>query len=556
MEADRGGELRSLMDQCKRVGRQIKAQHRVPQLTPQALREHVPPREVADPLVEAYLRTFETVVRILHVPTFKDEYERYWADPDAANATFEVRLLAVMAVGTCFLEHSASFAAAHLRATRWIHAVQAWLSSPHEKSRMNLAAVQVHCLVLLARLANATDAELIWISTGSLVRTAMQLGLHRDPRHIPGTSGCRAEMRRRLWHAVLEIALQSSLDSGGPPLVSPEDYDCEPPANVDDDGLECPDGERVESRPEGTFTQTSVAVALAKTLPVRLKITKTINGIRPSPSYEAVLALNSQLAEALRDNSISDCSSSGPLRPSRFQKATYDVLTQRVLMPLHRFFANKAASNPVYYYSHKVSLEVAVRFLEEVPAAAADADYRRLICRGRGIWSGTLLLAALAVAAELTTQARRRGDVFAAGATNAAVPARLRALLEGFVELMAERVRTGETNVKGHMFGKCILAHIDAMQRREEPEKGMMAAATASLEFCRGVLAARLVEEQRGQDQHGGGPTLAEGEQGGDWRFFGGHEAVASADDLMTPYKEFDWADLVSFPRREERESG
>jgi hypothetical protein len=35
----------------------------------------------------------------------------------------------------------------------------------------------------------------------------------------------------------LEVILQSSMTVGGPPLLSPSDFDTEPPSNIDDDKL-------------------------------------------------------------------------------------------------------------------------------------------------------------------------------------------------------------------------------------------------------------------------------------------------------------------------------
>lgn len=39
--------------------------------------------------------------------------------------------------------------------------------------------------MLLCRQVHSLDKESIWIATGSLVRFACSLGLHRDPRHFP-----------------------------------------------------------------------------------------------------------------------------------------------------------------------------------------------------------------------------------------------------------------------------------------------------------------------------------------------------------------------------------
>lgn len=43
------------------------------------LDEMVPSRKVADQLLRLYLDTFETTFRVLHIPTFLQQYKNYWA---------------------------------------------------------------------------------------------------------------------------------------------------------------------------------------------------------------------------------------------------------------------------------------------------------------------------------------------------------------------------------------------------------------------------------------------------------------------------------------------
>jgi hypothetical protein len=53
-----------------------------------------------------------------------------------------------------------------------------------EKDRLSINGLQVHCLLIIARQTLSVGGDLIWVSMGNLVRAAMQLGLHRDPRHL------------------------------------------------------------------------------------------------------------------------------------------------------------------------------------------------------------------------------------------------------------------------------------------------------------------------------------------------------------------------------------
>ena len=63
----------------------------------------VPSRDIADILKAFYFRNFESTYRILHIPSFNNEYERYWGDPSAVDDGWVFLLLLVLAIGSCFV---------------------------------------------------------------------------------------------------------------------------------------------------------------------------------------------------------------------------------------------------------------------------------------------------------------------------------------------------------------------------------------------------------------------------------------------------------------------
>ncbi len=327
---------------------------------------HVPGRQTADQLVDGYFRTLETVYRILHMPTFWQDYRRYWDNPGAASVVFVVQLQLVMAIGTTFYDTACSLR--HL-AAQWTYEAQLWLMSPAEKLRMNIPGLQIMCLLHLARETSAVGGDLVWISAGALIRTAMHLGLHRDPSKLPNVSPLMAEISRRLWATILEIALQSSLDSGGPPLVSPDDYDTRPPANFNDDQLAEQHGSRSSPpipKPLTSFTQTSVQIALLKSFPLRLVITRHNNDFRSASSYDETLRMSSELTAACTSltamlQSYRPDDGMGRRRPTAFQLDFATHLTYRIFLTLHQAWLAVSRNDPRYYYSRKVSVETALR---------------------------------------------------------------------------------------------------------------------------------------------------------------------------------------------------
>ena len=97
----------------------------------------------------------------------------------------------------------------------------------------------------------------------------MQMGLHRDPGYLPKMSVLCVELRRRLWATIIEMVVQSSLDSGMPALLSFNDFDTLPPSNIDDNELDETTEVIPRSKDRAIFTQTSLQVLLLQSLRLR-----------------------------------------------------------------------------------------------------------------------------------------------------------------------------------------------------------------------------------------------------------------------------------------------
>jgi hypothetical protein len=377
---------------------------------------------------------------------------------------------------------------------------QSWLSLPFaEKSRMTMTGIQIHCLVLIAREANAVGGDLTWVSAGSLLRTAMFMGFHRDPSHIPCTTSFQAEMRRRLWATLLELSLQASMTTGGSPLTSPADYDCQPPSNIngtqmDDDKKSLP-----IPMPMSVYTQTTLQIALTKTLPLRLKIAKLVNDFRSEPSYDETIRLGSELQKAYRTMTQQFQSfRNNQAHPSAFQAKLFHILNRRFLLMLHHSFAEEAITSPIYYFSRKVCFETSLTLLspyspsqpDDRATTVEDEDMYRLKLIGGGLFRGVPLHASLITSLELITQLQESHSSFISAA-DSMVRQQLYQAIKDYTELSAERVKAGETNIKGHVFSACILAQINALQTGAPVEHAMLDVLRKKLESSYNLLQER-----------------------------------------------------------------
>lgn len=245
------------MAECKQLARDVKKHRPDRRCFPMQLHQSFPRREVIDELIQLYFTTFESCYRILHFPSFQAEYQSYIDQPENANGSFALILILLMSVAGVMHSDASVCREIAAKTPSWIHIAQTWLSAPLEKDRLTLRGIQIHCLLLLAREVNRIGADLIWISAGSLLRMAMQMGLHQDPSSLGNGMDLRQmEVRRRLWYTILEMNVQAALDSGMSPMITSQDYNTQPPSDLSDADLE---GEDAKEYWESTTAQSTRA---------------------------------------------------------------------------------------------------------------------------------------------------------------------------------------------------------------------------------------------------------------------------------------------------------
>ncbi|KAK3290505.1 uncharacterized protein B0H64DRAFT_59967 [Chaetomium fimeti] len=524
IESDKNCEAHFSLQKCRDLGSTIQST-KAWSSAPLQLGNAIPPKDAALRLVDAYFRTFESVYRIIHRPSFWQGYQEYWENPATADPAFVVQLQLCMAIGTCFQD---DVVALRRSAIQWVREAQVWLVSPTEKTLVSFAGLQVMCLLHMARETCGIEGDMAWISAGSLLRTAMFLGLHRDPDNLPHMSVFGAEMRRRLWAAVLEIVLQSSLDSGAPPLMNLSDFDTRPPSNYDDDQL----AEHAKfpsiPRPPNAFTQTTVQIALLRSFPVRLAIAQYVNHFSSPATFEETLKWNTELSNACRALSATfqpfyDPAGILPKRLSLFQLRLAEHMVHRFFLALNHPWLWSAHNNPTYYFARKMCVETSLKLYRAIatgsPAgdsgtASQSDDFTRLATCGYGAFRSVPTLAVLTICLELLWQVQEDrsfrqsmsidhpqdrpaqpggsdpdvGSSVGMGIGSGAAP-RLE-LLEAVkysIGWTERRVRCGETNVKGHILFSALLCQAQALQRGAsdaEVERSVLTVVGEELSRC------------------------------------------------------------------------
>ncbi len=85
------------IQRCKSQAKVIKSQCAPP--WPFHTQTDLLPKGIADELVDCYFRTTETIYRVLHIPSFKKDYDTLWLSETEPNPGFLVQIKLVLAIG-------------------------------------------------------------------------------------------------------------------------------------------------------------------------------------------------------------------------------------------------------------------------------------------------------------------------------------------------------------------------------------------------------------------------------------------------------------------------
>lgn len=334
----------------------------------------LPPKDVCDRLVASYVDSSETIYRILHIPSFMEQYNMYWGGKQQAES-FLPQLLAVLSTASRFETKSKGIL--HERVDG-VHnptscaLVRSWLDSLKGKQRVEFASLQVEVLLLHAQRMVTQRTNELWAQLGYIVRSAMSMGLHREPSEFgPRMTVFQGELRRRLWFTIMDIDVHLSIALNMPTSVREGDFTCRPPRNLDDVELFEGMRELPPSRPIDQITDNQLQVYGAMTLPVRIKVAYLVNNIDSIRDYQEVLDVGAKLDRFLEDINylfprqgiLNDTQKSKMWR----SRVILDMHARRPLLALYRSLAmGTPEAPPQITRAHLRSSMVILKYLDEI----------------------------------------------------------------------------------------------------------------------------------------------------------------------------------------------
>lgn len=325
-----------------------------------ALEALLPSKEETDNLVNIYLDQFEQVHRIVHIPSFRRDYAKFWLPSETRNAAFTAMVLAIMGISSCLgaqmpPRFEKMMSCSHANAIRWIEAVDRWQERQSQKHR-RLIHYQIACLVYLAKRINTMKKKRFWKTAGAMTQDAICVGLHREPSHMSDKiSPFNQEMRRRLWATIQSYDLQASFDHGLTSIQCSLHYDVNPPRNIDDDEFDEDTKELPPSRPANEYTFSSYQQLSRRSLPLRLELSRVLTGPRDSLDYDSVIRYTNEInqeIDSLPSWDVADTSSDqGVLKKPLLAYTLLHIQLRQYIIPLHQPFLRLRKANSKYQYS-------------------------------------------------------------------------------------------------------------------------------------------------------------------------------------------------------------
>jgi len=335
----------------------------------------LPPRTLVDRLIARFFEVKEPAWVIFHIPTFMKDYKIFWDNPLDATQTWVGLLFGMCSHGAMYFdiagqELPGNFGSASLAFEEYKYRAAQSLTLA-DYTTPGSYKIQAMLLYFGTEYLRRHDF-ILGTSTvlAVIVRLAVHMGMHRDPKHYPNMSPYEGEMRRRIWLLLWQIDVQVSFQFGVPSNIHPGWYDTEPPRNLHDEDFHENIKELPPSRPETERTVSLVPILRGRLLEAFSKITAITTA--------ATAGKRTSYAEIMRiDKELEDFHSNIPstFRYLPFSQSLvdpvevimnrywFDLSYQKCRIVLHRKYICLARREPRYEYSRRACIDAATQTL-------------------------------------------------------------------------------------------------------------------------------------------------------------------------------------------------
>ncbi|KAF1843909.1 uncharacterized protein K460DRAFT_291176 [Cucurbitaria berberidis CBS 394.84] len=221
-----------------------------------SLMTHLPSKALVDKLVAHYWIAVHVIATAVHRPSFERQYHSFWASVKAGiepRISFQAVIFAVLLSSIVSMPEDKVLTEFGVDKQSLVdnfrEGTEAALSRANFLRTTKLETLQAFVMYLIPLCRNEVSRAHSAL-TGTLIRLAECMGLHRDPTTY-STSPIEIQVRRLVWYQICFLDLRTSEATGPRPQIRPDDYDTQFPLNIDDIDLD-----RAESGESGVDVRT------------------------------------------------------------------------------------------------------------------------------------------------------------------------------------------------------------------------------------------------------------------------------------------------------------
>ncbi|TVY84914.1 Fusarisetin A cluster transcription factor fsa6 [Lachnellula suecica] len=337
-------------------------------------------------LKERYLVNMETLLRVMHIPTFRrqcaeiQDSRTSLSTAPRTNEPILAQLLAAISIATRLSDSTDNKATIQElsddQVASYLTLIQKWLHGLKGKERLNIDCLRAQALLLIAKAANLFSLSELWKESGTLVRTAMTMGLHRDAEFSSDLPCFEKEQRRKLWLTIIELDMQFSLALGMPTAIQSSDFNIRKILHVDDEVLMEDMPRYPVEKPVDSWSDALPQILLQSAVKPRLDaINMLARDIDISQDTERIVILAKELESGLR-SLLATLPKQSKKQHRVFSDITLDMHLRRPSLALYQAVSLSDHASQ-YPEARKGALRCSVAILSHLDAldpAVADID--------------------------------------------------------------------------------------------------------------------------------------------------------------------------------------
>ncbi|KAF2786581.1 hypothetical protein K505DRAFT_368111 [Melanomma pulvis-pyrius CBS 109.77] len=208
-----------------------------------SLMTYLPAKPLVDKLIAHYWGAVHVIARMVHRPSFERQYESFWisiSNGVEPRVSFQAVVFAALLSSIVSMSESRVLTEFGVDKQNLIdnfkQGTESALARANFLRTTKLETLQAFVMYLIP-LCRAEVSRAHSALTGTVIRLAECMGLHRDPSQW-SSSPVEIHVRRLIWYQICFLDLRTCEATGPRPQIRREEYDTKFPLNVDDVDLE------------------------------------------------------------------------------------------------------------------------------------------------------------------------------------------------------------------------------------------------------------------------------------------------------------------------------